>query len=398
MGFSSNPPQFNFGSGKIVSVDNILSKIEEVNELPVDSINASFKMRVNDTNEQTGLTHNKADEVPPPPPIIIVPQSQPFVDVNQNKEILTSTYDENRQSYENEVTIATTTNPIISTYTKPYSHYTQPNDFNAYKPDVEMIPKPDVEMIPKPDVEMMPKNDFTDYFPENDFTDYFPENNNEGAVNDAAKPAFYFKATAHQVRYSEILNEDNVAEILGGGGSINGYKFDSITNQFEPETIDMSARTENMVIKAENTTYFSNLPATVTGIHYLTFKDLVAGQSVTVDGLTLTANGAISAADVAAAFDNLAASSDGTGIIVANGTWSGALSAGWSSSAASDATVTFTSNMANTDISIFNVTSSGNTTAAPADVSIVSTQGDGTHTEEHILTFQDLIAGQSVTV
>lgn len=92
-----------------------------------------------------------------------------------------------------------------------------------------------------------------------------------------------------------------------------------------------------------------------------------------MDGLTLTASGAISAADVATAFANLAASADGTGVTVTNGTWSGALSADWHSGTATGAVVTFTSETANTDVTDIVVSSAGIDT--PTAVSDTATQG-----------------------
>ncbi|ABB44478.1 Hemolysin-type calcium-binding region [Sulfurimonas denitrificans DSM 1251] len=370
MSFSSNPPQFNF-SGKLFSVENLLSKIQEINELPITSVDASFKVRVSDTDEDKGLMHNKPD-MASPAPIIIVPQSQVLPDSYNKKEDFTQTQQEVRKDYRSDSEAIAKSNTVPNSYTKPYASYAKPNDFDAYKPkeemipkpDVEMIPKPDVEMIPKPDYETMPKNDFTDYFPENNYTGY-GDGNGDGVGPGEGIPSFGFKATAHQVRFSEVLNADNTPEILGGGGSVAGYKFDSVSDQYKPETIDISNRTENMVIRAENSDYFSNAPSAKTGVNVLTFKDLANGESVTIDGLTLTASGAISAAAVATGFASLAASSDGILNTVTNGAWSGTLSAGWSSAAAAGDKVTFTSTAANNNITTFVTSSLGST---PVDV------------------------------
>ena len=414
MSFSSNPPQFSFG-GKLFSVENLLSRIEEINELPITSVDASFKVRVSDTDEDRGLMHDKPDKAPAAP-IIIVPQSQVLPDNYDKREDFTQTQQEVQKSYDtrSEVVVKNTVPP---TYTKPYS--TKPNDFDDYKPKVEMIPKPDVEMIPKPDVEMIPKPDVemipkpdVDMIPDNgftndnDFTDYFPENNNTGMGDGYGNgdgngdgegegiPTFGFNLTAHQVRFSEILNADNTAEILGGGGSVLGYKNASITNQFEPETIDISNRTEDMVIRTENSDYFSNAPSTTIGVNALTFQDLITGQSITVDGLTLTASGAISAADVAIGFANLAASTKAINVTaMEHGNWSGELSAGWKSSTAAGDKVTFTSTAGNSDINVFSTSSAGSVVAVASNQGVATTT-----TETHALTFQDLAANQSVTV
>ena len=73
----------------------------------------------------------------------------------------------------------------------------------------------------------------------------------------------------------------------------------------------------------------------------VTFKDLATGESVTVAGLTLTANDSIAAAAVAEGFANLAAGAN-EGQTVTNGDWSGTLSTEWASGAATSDTVTFT--------------------------------------------------------
>ena len=359
MGFSDNAPKLNFGNGKIASIDDIFSHIQEVNELPMESVNANFKIRVNTLDEEKEMMDKKVDSAPSNP-IIIVPQNQ-LSELNEDKkEIFQNSYE---QAAKSDVAqdVVTSTAPKNVLYDKPYSRNAKFNDFDAYKPDVEMIPKPDVEMIPKPDVEMIPKPDY-ETMPKNDFTDYFPDDGSgNGNVSGAAKPVFYFKGTAHQVVQSESVKDT----ILGGGGSINGYEFDSITNQFEPETIDMSTRTGNMVIKAENTTYFSDAPASTTETHNLTFKDLAAGQSVTVDGLKLTATGAISAADVAVAFENLLAGATSGNDVTGIGSWSGALSTGWHSGYAATATVTFVSTISNTDVADIIVASAGPGAVAP---------------------------------
>jgi len=404
MGFSSNPPLFSFGGNKSISVDNILSKIEEVNELPITSVDASFKVTTSNKNEDEVPFGSKIDEAAQTQ-VIVVPQTQSFSDTQSKREDFSKTEQNSATSNFNSNSEPISNSTLVSsTYTNPYSQYTKPNDFDAYKPDVEMIPKPDYEFIPKPDVEMIPKpdeemipeNDFTDYFPENDFDGYGDgDGDGDGDGPGEGVPSFGFKATAHQVRFSETTNDEGMVEILGGGGSINGYKFDSITNQFEPETIDMSTRSENMVIRAENSTYFNDKPSSVTGINTIAFKDLIAGQSITVDGLTLTASDVINAADVATAFASLSAGATAGNSVTGVGSWSGTLSTGWSSAAASATSVTFKSTEENSDISVFETSSA---MVAPAALVVASTDGDASTTESNVITFQDLLAGQSVTV
>jgi flagellar hook-basal body protein len=78
-----------------------------------------------------------------------------------------------------------------------------------------------------------------------------------------------------------------------------------------------------------------------------TFRDLAAGESITIGGLTLTASGTILAGAVASAFASL--SNGRTGNTVTNGSWSGTLS-GWTTGAAGGSNVTFTSSTTNSNV------------------------------------------------
>ncbi len=79
----------------------------------------------------------------------------------------------------------------------------------------------------------------------------------------------------------------------------------------------------------------------------VTFRDLVAGESITIGGLTLTASGTILAGAVASAFADL--SNGRTGNTVTNGSWSGTLS-GWTTYSAIGSTVNFRSSTANSNV------------------------------------------------
>jgi flagellar hook-basal body protein len=87
--------------------------------------------------------------------------------------------------------------------------------------------------------------------------------------------------------------------------------------------------------------------AAATESNVATFRDLVAGESITIGGLTLTASGSILAGAVASAFGGL--SNGRTGNIVTNGSFSGTLS-GWTTGAANGTAVTFTSATTNANV------------------------------------------------
>lgn len=118
---------------------------------------------------------------------------------------------------------------------------------------------------------------------------------------------------------------------------------------------------------------------TVTGLTentVVTFSAMSAGQVISVGGLVLTASGDMTAAEVAAAFANLAVGSEGGQ--VAHGTWEGALGGFTSASATGSATVTFTSSTPNKDVT---------------DLRVISGR-----TETATVTFKALATGESVTV
>jgi flagellar hook-basal body protein len=125
----------------------------------------------------------------------------------------------------------------------------------------------------------------------------------------------------------------------------------------------------------------------------VTFKDLANGQTVTVGGLTLTASGAITAANVAAGFASLSNNAT-SGNAVGNGAWTGTLT-GWTTSAiTSGSTLTFSSTTNSTD-----VTDLPNTGTLAVRPTVVKTDGAAAAaTESNVATFRDLVAGESITI
>jgi flagellar hook-basal body protein len=125
----------------------------------------------------------------------------------------------------------------------------------------------------------------------------------------------------------------------------------------------------------------------------VTFVGLTNGQTVTIGGLTFTANTTVSAANVAAAFASLANNAT-TGPGTANGTYSGTLT-GWTTSAiTSGSTLTFTSASANSDVT--DLTNTGTLAVRPT---VVKTDGAAAAaTESNVATFRDLVAGESISI
>ena len=111
--------------------------------------------------------------------------------------------------------------------------------------------------------------------------------------------------------------------------------------------------------------------------------DMISGDTITIGGLTLTATGNMTQADVVAAFENISAGT--TPADLANGTWSGTLT-GFSSGIATGSTVTFTSTTANTD-----VTDIGTSTTGTLPIPTINTTNGVTpqasSTESSVVTF-----------
>jgi flagellar hook-associated protein 2 len=125
----------------------------------------------------------------------------------------------------------------------------------------------------------------------------------------------------------------------------------------------------------------------------VTFQNLLAGQTVTVAGLTYHANADSSAEDIASAFADLADGATNSTPDPVNGFFSGTLT-GFDASTNTQGTVTFTSTSADTNISDISVSTSVDATAPE----VQTTQGAQAVNEYSAITFKDMVAGQSVTV
>jgi len=168
------------------------------------------------------------------------------------------------------------------------------------------------------------------------------------------------KQATGAVTVTSNLNGDGTATLDQGDITITGGSSvtvnSTLTINAKNETADDAHTFGNVVVNSDGKTasvtinqnyveteFTKAAVATTKELHTVTFKALAANQSTTVDGLTFTASKALTAAEVAQAFSNLTASDTQTsGGKVANGVFTGALSANFTSGAASGAVVVFT--------------------------------------------------------
>jgi Ca2+-binding RTX toxin-like protein len=197
MGFSGNPPIFRYPGGKFVSIDDILSKIEEVNDLPIESVNASFKVRVSDVEEETGLMNNEQDTSSQP--IIIIPQTQ----INENED----TPEQN----------------FVAMY----------NEQSAQISSSETLEE---ETSSSTSISSITSAGISD-------------------VSDAAQASLSFSLGFYQTNYE---TNDSATEVLGGGGSELANISTSASAQIQPETIDLSDDYNSVEIYADNPEYFGD--------------------------------------------------------------------------------------------------------------------------------------------
>lgn len=128
----------------------------------------------------------------------------------------------------------------------------------------------------------------------------------------------------------------------------------------------------------------------VTETSQVSFSDLTAGDSVTIGGLTLTANTHLTGAEVAAAFSGLSEGSTGTG--TSDYAFTGML-AGWSTGVSTSNSITATSTTSNRNVEDLEVAATG---TLPT---VVTVNGLAPITESHQISLgAGLLAGESITV
>jgi flagellin-like hook-associated protein FlgL len=158
-------------------------------------------------------------------------------------------------------------------------------------------------------------------------------------------------------------------------------------------------KTTSEPMGAEDVRVHSHLPSTnsrtVTGAltehANVNFTPLLQGRSITIAGLTYTASSNNTAAEVSAAFSNLAEGTPASELSATKGTFAGSL-IGFSSQLASGTNVEFVSATPDCNVTDLSVVVTG----SPPPV--VTIQGNGTTTESSSITFDPLVSGQSVTV
>ena len=129
----------------------------------------------------------------------------------------------------------------------------------------------------------------------------------------------------------------------------------------------------------------------------VTFKDLAAGESVTIGGLTFTATGAVTAADLAIAFEGLAEGTDSTTAngsqILPAGTFTAGTLTGWVGGIAVGDDLEFTASV------VGNATDIAATSAAVAGApTVVTVAGTPDVNEVNTVTFKAMEDGDTVTV
>ena len=207
------------------------------------------------------------------------------------------------------------------------------------------------------------------------------------------------KAATGAVSVTSNLNGDGMAAInqaditITGGSTVTVNSNLTITakdelastaHTFGDVTVTGDGKTSSVTV---NQTYAATeftkaAVAVVKELHTVTFKALAAGENTSVDSLTFTASKALTAAEVAQAFSNLTASDLQTsGGKVANGVFSGQLSANFTSGAANGAVVVFT---AKDDSEALSLTAGA---VDPTETVVAGTAGSAAATSTNTVTY-----------
>jgi len=128
----------------------------------------------------------------------------------------------------------------------------------------------------------------------------------------------------------------------------------------------------------------------------LTFNDLVAGQAITVNGLTFTATAAMTASEVGDAFASISSGTAASSLSSTNGTYSGTFTAGFSTGTNSSGVVTATSTSTDDVTDIAGSPSIVTTSATTTTISISTATPAGVVTAINAVTSTTGVSAQLV--
>ncbi|MDD5754497.1 MAG: calcium-binding protein, partial [Methylococcales bacterium] len=195
-----------------------------------------------------------------------------------------------------------------------------------------------------------------------------------GAAISSAQAASYFVTGYTHTTWTAVYNSNGTATFTkNASGSVT----DILTSDFTGTGTMFSVGTDTQGVDAVSA---------VTESASVQFAALTSGQTMVIDGVTITApSGGLTATEVADLFESLSASGSPTDIV------SGSMSATYTSGAQSGATVIFTAVATGVQSDL---TDTGNGIASVS----VDTQGVTAVTESASVAFSDLTSGQTVTL
>ena len=205
-----------------------------------------------------------------------------------------------------------------------------------------------------------------------------------------------YKATSNN-QYGDVLLSPTTTRVIEGTASGEQQTITFDTSAIPPGVTETAAVTVPPLLSGQSIT-MGGLTLTAqaaTQAAVVTFPTLAANQSITVGGLTLTANNGttIPAASVAAAFANMAAGTlKAAAPAVTNGAWTGtSFDSTFISGPANGSTVTFTNTTPNSTQTPLSVSATG---ATLPNTPVVTTGTDGTIAATAVAAaFQNLASG-----
>ena len=171
-----------------------------------------------------------------------------------------------------------------------------------------------------------------------------------GADGSVAVPGTYVVQASQLAAPTRIVSNSHSSQTVSlNGGTAFDLSFNQGPSPGVTTAVTVTNPTPSTVVSAINTSGLGisasliNKSAAVTENALVTFSAMSSGQTFTVGGVTVTASGDVTAANVAAAFSNIAA---GKSINSTTNLSSSGIMTGWDTSAASGSKVLFTSTTA----------------------------------------------------